>query len=98
MFVLLSRMGVFAKLMSVRLPTRTMKNSCKLDEKMETKVNRSSSGTLSSAPWSSTRSLNVSHESSRFCMNGACGGSMIVVVLIASTASLLNVFGERALS
>ena len=54
---------------SVRLPTRTMKNSCRLLQKMEMKFNRSSRGTDSSAPWSSTRSLKVSQESSRFCMN-----------------------------
>ena len=57
----------FTSARSVRLPTRTMKNSCRLLQKMETKFRRSSSGTVSSAPWSSTRSLNVSHDSSRFC-------------------------------
>ncbi len=63
-----STMCFFTRDRSVRLPTRTMKNSCRLLQKMETKFRRSSNGTVSSAPWSSTRSLNVSHDSSRFCI------------------------------
>ena len=63
-----SRTCFFKSDRSVRLPTRTMKNSWRLDQKMLMKFSRSSSGTVSSAPWSSTRSLNVSHDSSRFCM------------------------------
>ena len=62
-----SMMCFFTNDRSVRLPTRTMKNSWRLLQKMEMKFRRSSSGTVSSAPWSSTRSLNVSHDSSRFC-------------------------------
>ena len=62
-----SMMRFFTSDRSVRLPTRTMKNSCRLLQKMEMKFRRSSRGTVSSAPWSSTRSLKASQESSRFC-------------------------------
>ena len=66
-----SMMCFFTSDRSVRLPTRTMKNSWRLLQKMEMKFRRSSSGTVSSALRSSTRSLNVSHDSSRFCRYGA---------------------------
>ena len=63
-----STMDFFTSDRSVKLPTRTMKNSCRLLQKIEMKFSRSSSGTVSSAPWSSTRLLKSSQESSRFCM------------------------------
>ena len=63
-----SMMDFFKSDRSVSEPTRTMKNSCKLLQKMEMKFKRSSSGTVGSAPWSSTRLLKSSHESSRFCI------------------------------
>ena len=66
-----STMCFFTSDRSVRLPTRTMKNSCKLLQKMEMKFRRCSRGTDSSAPCSSTRSLKASQESSRFCRYGA---------------------------
>ena len=37
-------------------------------QNIEIKFNLSSNGTESSAPWSKTRSLNASHDSSRFCI------------------------------
>ena len=52
--------------MSIRLPTRTMKNSSRLLVNMDTKRIRSISGTLGSVAWASTRSLNRSQLSSRF--------------------------------
>ena len=62
-----SMISFFASDRSVRLPTRTMKNSCRLLQKIETKFQRSSIGTVSSEPWSRTRSLKASQDSSRFC-------------------------------
>ena len=52
--------------MSIRLPTRTMKNSSRLLVKIETKRRRSISGRPGSMAWASTRSLNFSQLSSRF--------------------------------
>ena len=62
-----STMCFFTSDRSVKLPTRTMKNSCRLLQKIEMKFSRCRSGTDSSAPCSSTRSLKSSHDSSRFC-------------------------------
>ena len=45
-----SMISFFASDRSVRLPTRTMKNSCRLLQKIETKFQRSSIGTVSSEP------------------------------------------------
>src|SRR5215471_14488286 len=45
--------------------TRTMKNSSRLELKMERNLTRSSKGTLGSCASSSTRRLNSSHDSSR---------------------------------
>ena len=53
------------------LPTRTMKNSSRLVVKMERNLNRSSRGVASQLASSSTRSLNFSQDSSRFCIQGA---------------------------
>src|SRR5438874_9531787 len=46
-------------------PTRTMKNSSRLDSKMARNFTRSRSGTLGSWASSSTRRLNSSQDSSR---------------------------------
>ena len=54
--------------MSIRLPTRTIKNSSRLLVNMDTKRIRSISGTVGSVAWASTRSLNRSQLSSRFCV------------------------------
>ena len=65
-----STMVFFTSDRSVRLPTRTMKNSWRLLQKIEMKFIRSRRGTLGSAPWSRQRLSNSSQDSSRFCMYG----------------------------
>ena len=66
--LLLSMSSGVSTFRSTRLPTRTMKNSSKLLVKMETKRNRSISGTVGSDASASTRSLNFSQLNSRFCV------------------------------
>src|SRR4051794_21263944 len=53
--------------------TRTMKNSSRLDEKIEQKRTRSSSGSVSDSASSSTRRLKSSHESSRLRKRSGAG-------------------------
>ena len=53
---------------SDRPPTRTMRNSSRLDSKIDTNFRRSNSGTVSSKASSSTRLSKRSQLSSRFCV------------------------------
>ena len=70
---------------SIRPATRTMKNSSRLDEKIEQNFTRSSSGVDSSAASSSTRALKSSHESSRLISAG--GEGIWVGVFVFATSS-----------
>ena len=57
---------------SKRLPTRTMKNSSRLLEKIEINFSRSNAGTFGSAASSSTRRSKRSQLSSRFWVYRYC--------------------------
>ena len=73
------RVGTPAPAWRSRPATRTMKNSSRLDDTIEQNRTRSSSGTVGSAAWASTRRSKSRRDSSRFRnrLSGACSTAAV---------------------